>query len=127
MQCLFARLSWPGQKHLLSEQHPLQEIGVAASHAHFPPEAHAFAGVNGAQQAKGYLPHHREVLRGVVLTGAASVLAKTHVQRPVEVVLYRPMPADYPAEFRRRTVTAADVIPAGHLCLAGGDAESMTR
>jgi len=30
---------------------------------HFPPEAHALAGVNGAQQAKGCLPHRREVFR----------------------------------------------------------------
>jgi len=96
---------------------PACDLPPPAGHAHFPLEARALASVNGAQQAKGRLSHRREALRGAVFPGTASVPAKTHAQRPTKVVLYRPAPADYPAEFLRRTAAAADVIPAGHLCL----------
>ena len=103
-----------GQQHLLSEEHLMKENRVKAGPKHFPPNTYPFARVSCPQPTQGYFSQYRQILWRVVFTRSASVLFKTHVKRPMEPVLYRPVVADYPAERFGRSIFAADVILVGY-------------
>ncbi|MDW6024940.1 hypothetical protein SAZ10_24595 [Mesorhizobium sp. BAC0120] len=78
---------WAGLSHL---SHELEQVGVVPACAHHF-AAHGVLFAVGSESIDAEAPQQSEIFGAVVLAGAALVLAKDHIELPVQAILDVPM------------------------------------
>jgi hypothetical protein len=73
----------------LAEQCVVKKIVAEGSPEHFPLDAESFLRHGGlSQEVQGCLPHHIQIFRRMVRPCPTRVFPKTHIQKPMQAVLY---------------------------------------